>query len=100
MHAGSALIALALGYVVFAHAYKEKEGLKLLGQIVGVAVMVLSLLLIICGAMQCKSMNGGNSDKCAMGHKDCKMKGDADCAMSGKKMCPITGKVIEGDTKS
>ncbi len=44
-----ALIALALGYKVFTEASKEKEGLKLLGQTVGIFVMILSLLLTLCG---------------------------------------------------
>jgi len=51
MHIALALIALTLGYKVFADASKEKEGLKLLGQIIGIFVMILALLGTLCGMM-------------------------------------------------
>ncbi len=53
MYAAVALIALALGYKVFADAHKEKEGLKLLGQIIGVVVMLAAVLCMLCGAVKC-----------------------------------------------
>ena len=53
MHSAIALIALALGYKVFADAHKEKEGLKLLGQIIGIVVMLAAVLCILCGAAKC-----------------------------------------------
>ena len=53
MHAAVALIALALGYRVFADAHKEKEGLKLLGQVIGLVVMMAAVLCMVCGAVKC-----------------------------------------------
>jgi hypothetical protein len=53
MHISLSLIALAVGYKVFADAHKEKEGLKLLGQIIGVVVMVAALGAFVCGTMKC-----------------------------------------------
>lgn len=70
-----ALIALALGYKVFTEAAKEKEGLKLLGQVIGVFVMILSLLLTLCGIVM--MMN-------------CPYKDISD--MKGK--CPLTGQMM------
>ncbi len=64
------LIALGVGYLVFAAASKEKEGVKLLGQIIGIVVMVVALATSICAGMKC--MKG-----CPMG--------------KGKWMCPISG---------
>ena len=71
-----ALIALALGYKVFSEASKEKEGLKLLGQTVGIFVMILSLLLTLCGVSM--MMNCYQKD------------------FSGfKGKCPLTGQMME-----
>lgn len=42
------LMALGLGYVVLVVASKEKEGLKILGQTVGVVILLVSLLTTIC----------------------------------------------------
>jgi len=42
------LIALCLGYLVFYQGSQAKEGLKLLGQTIGVIVMVISLLSSMC----------------------------------------------------
>ena len=44
------LIALALGYGVFLQASKEKEGLRLLGQVIGIAVMIGAVLSGFCAA--------------------------------------------------
>ena len=53
MHSAIALIALALGYKVFTDAAKEKEGVKLLGQVIGIIVMIASVLLMACGMSHC-----------------------------------------------
>jgi hypothetical protein len=43
------LIALCLGYLVYINAGKEKEGLKILGHVIGITVMILALLATTCG---------------------------------------------------
>ncbi len=50
MFASLSLIALVLGYKVFVDASKEKEGLKILGQGIGVLVMVGSVALLLLGS--------------------------------------------------
>ncbi|MBI3315956.1 MAG: hypothetical protein HYZ87_03160 [Candidatus Omnitrophica bacterium] len=77
MFAAVALIALALGYKVFTDAYREKDGLKILGQIVGVFVMVAALFGFICGI-----------SRCATKGQYAKM-GKANCAMMAKANCPM-----------
>ncbi|HXV18946.1 MAG TPA: hypothetical protein VD883_02590 [Candidatus Omnitrophota bacterium] len=52
------LIALVLGYRAFLDACKEKEGLKLLGQVIGIVVMIGALLTVLCGAMHCMGKYG------------------------------------------
>ena len=47
------LIALGVGYLVFMQASKEKEGVKLLGQTLGIFVMIASVLCLMCGAVKC-----------------------------------------------
>ena len=64
------LIALGVGYLVFLQGSKEKEGLKLLGQVIGIVIMVASILAGLCVA-KCK-MFGGKAP-----------------------MCPITGKMLD-----
>lgn len=71
------LIALGVGYLVFLNASKEKEGLKLLGQIIGIVIMVVSLLGGLCAA------------KCKMFGGSCPMIG-------GKAMCPVSAKALQG----
>ena len=72
MNVAISLVALALGYKVFADAHKEKEGLKLLGQIIGVVVMIASVLALTCGAAKCmKNQN---------------------CFMISKSNCPLMAK--------
>jgi len=67
-----ALIALALGYKVFIDASKEKEGLRLLGQAIGVLVLIGSLLMFIAGLVKCAKYgcaspyDGKYSSLCAM----------------------------------
>lgn len=50
MMATTALIALCLGYLTYVTASKEKEGVKLIGQAIGIAVMILAVLAMACGA--------------------------------------------------
>jgi len=54
------LIALGFGYKVFADACKENGGIKKLGQVIGILVMVGSLLCMICFAwFYAKACSGG-----------------------------------------
>ena len=70
MSCALALIALGVGYMVVLSANKEKEGFKLLGQVIGILIMVGSVLSSICAA------------KCSH---------DGSCPMMSKSapMCPI-----------
>ena len=78
------LIALALGYKVFADASKEKEGIRLLGQIIGIVVMVLALISTACATMKCAYKAG-----CPMMSKfRCSM--SSSCPMSAKANYPVT----------
>ena len=52
------LVALALGYFVFTGASKEKEGLKILGQVIGLVVMIGAVLSLVCASMKCLSGGG------------------------------------------
>ncbi|MCG3176712.1 MAG: hypothetical protein MOGMAGMI_01672 [Candidatus Omnitrophica bacterium] len=65
-----ALIALGVGYLVFVTASKEKEGVKLLGQVIGIFVMIASLLCLICSSMKCVGKSGygkgGYDRSCSM----------------------------------
>ena len=87
------LIALALGYKVFTDACKEKEGLKILGQIIGIFVMIASVLCAACP----HTWNYGHSSSC-YGRSDCYGMRGSDCPMMKKSTCPITGKVIPSDS--
>ena len=92
MSIGIALVALALGYKVFADAYKEKEGLRLLGQIVGVGVMVLALVSAVCSTMKCMYQAGCplmSKSNCAM------MAKGSSGVMGGMKNCPIKSEMSE-----
>lgn len=63
------LIALAMGYKVFAEASKEKQGpVRLVGLIVGVVILASSALGLACYAMKCGK--GG----CPMLSKMCSLK--------------------------
>ena len=53
-----ALIALSLGYKVFADAQKEKAGLKRLGEIVGAVVMIVAFICVLHGAAKCRGSFG------------------------------------------
>ena len=53
------LIALALGYKVFADALKEKKGVRLLGWGIGIFVMLAAVLSLACGTiLKCLSKSG------------------------------------------
>ena len=68
------LISLAVGYYVLLAAGKEKKQEKLLGQVIGWLVIILSALGIWCYAQQCMTTikEGG--------------------------ACPFTGKMMSGPT--
>ena len=77
MMLGGTLVALGVGYVVYVTATKEKEGVKLLGQALGIFIMIVAFLGTLCGAMKCAAK--GMSVGCPMvsGYaKHCPMKGD------------------------
>ena len=79
MSCATGLIALGVGYLVFLHASKEKEGLKLLGQVIGIVIMIASLLSSMCAATKCMSQKGS-------------------CHFSSKApMCPLSGKSMESE---
>ena len=72
MSCAVSLIALGVGYLVYLHASKEKEGVKLLGQAIGIVVMIGAVLSMFCAA---RSMKMGG------------------CPFSGKApMCPYSAK--------
>ena len=68
------LVALGVGYLVFLQASKEKEGLRLLGQVIGIVVMIGAVLSGICAA-KCKMMGSGysGSSGAPMCHMSAKM---------------------------
>ena len=68
------LIALAIGYMVFVAGAKEKEGVKLLGQGIGILVMVASVFLVLCFSAKCLMkgqcpLSGGMKSHCSMSEK-------------------------------
>ena len=71
MHIGITLVSLSLGYLTYVQATKEKEGLRILGQVVGIFVILASIAGFICGVTKCvkKGM----------------------CSMPMKMNCPISG---------
>ena len=50
MSCAVALVALGVGYLVFLQASKEKEGLRLLGQVIGIVVMIGAVASGFCAA--------------------------------------------------
>ena len=78
MHCAIALVALGVGYLVYLQASKEKEGLKLLGQVIGIVIMIGALLSSVCAA-KCKMMDGD-------GHREHKA-----------PMCPMSMKAMDND---
>ena len=70
MQCSVALLALGVGYLVLLQANREKEGVKLLGQVIAILIMIGAVVSSICAA-----------------------KGP--CGKSGKApMCPISSKMI------
>lgn len=70
MNCAMALVALGVGYLVLLQANREKEGVKLLGQVVAILIMIGAVASSICAA-----------------------KGS--CGKSGKApMCPISSKMM------
>jgi hypothetical protein len=51
MSSGLNLVALGVGYIVYTTAAKEKEGVKFLGQGIGILIMIASVLCILCSSM-------------------------------------------------
>lgn len=84
------LIALALGYQVYASALKEKEGLKLLGQIVGIFVMVAALFSAVC-AIRCSIESCMIGSRCALMSKVCHEESEGVYPVSSKSVCPMHG---------
>jgi hypothetical protein len=78
MYIGIALVALALGYKVLVDASKEKEGLKILGQAIGIFVILASVAGFVCGVTKCIK-------------KNCDKMGKAGCPISAKANCPTQG---------
>ena len=77
MYVAISLVALALGYRVFADANKEKEGIRLLGQVIGIVVMLAALVSIAYGAAKC------------MNRSNCSMMSKSNYAMTAKTNCPM-----------
>lgn len=71
------LIALSLGYLVYLTAVKEKDGLRILGQVIGIVVMLASIGGFLCSTMH--RMKGGMGGDCSMGSK-------MSCPMMAAKM--------------
>ena len=75
MSCAMGLIALGVGYLVLLSANKEKEGIRLLGQAIGILIMIGAVASSICGASKCSHHGYG--------------KGDCDMMSKGAPMCPI-----------
>ena len=68
MSCAVSLIALGIGYLVFVQAAKEKEGMKLLGQIIGIVVMIGALASGFYAA-KCKHGGYGKAPMCPFSTK-------------------------------
>ena len=66
------LIALGVGYLVYLNANKEKEGLKLLGQVIGILIMIGAVLSSVCSVSKCMR------------------RGECHMMSKGAPMCPIS----------
>ena len=74
------LIALGVGYLVYVTASKEKEGVKLLGQAIGIFVMIASVLSVVCS-----SMYGAHKDRCSMsGRSECPLMAKSNCSLASQ----------------
>jgi hypothetical protein len=58
MSCAMSLIALGVGYLVLLQANKEKEGLRILGQALGILIMIAAVLSSLCAVSKC-GMKGG-----------------------------------------
>ena len=76
MSCAMGLIAMGVGYLVILNANREKEGLKLLGQVIGILIMIGAVLSSVCAASKCG--RGGYS------------KGGCPTMSKGAPMCPIS----------
>ena len=75
MSCAMSLIALGAGYLVLLNANKEKEGLKLLGQALGILIMIAAVMSSLCMASRCMKGHG--------------------CPMSSKApMCAFSAKAV------
>ena len=80
MQTGLLLIAMGLGFKVFAEATANgKKTIRQLGRLVGIFMMVVSLLGTIC-AISCAAKYGQSG-----------------YGFMGGKMCPLTGKFISSE---
>ncbi len=64
----TAMIALALGYIVFTLANKEKGRLKTTGYIIGVAIIIISIFLILVKFFLIAT-GASNNDRFLMRHR-------------------------------
>ena len=72
MQIGITLVSMSLGYLAYVQATKEKDGLRILGQAVGIFVILASIAGFVCGASRCMMKKGM-------------------CSMPMKMNCPISG---------
>ena len=80
MRSAVALIALVLGYKSYVDACREKEGIKLLGQVIGIFVMIAAVLSLVCGAVKCFSRGAD----CPFSKKNGSMMSKANCPMASQ----------------
>lgn len=73
MSGAVSLVALGVGYLVYITACKEKEGVKILGQVIGIFVMIAAILCLICSSMKCMD-KGYGCHKGGYGKSHCSMK--------------------------
>ncbi len=76
------LIALCLGYIVYVNAVREKEGLRILGQVIGIVVMLAAV-----GGFLCSTMHRMKRDY------------DGGCMMGQKMNCPLSAAKMDMDKK-
>lgn len=75
MSGAISLVALGVGYLVYITACKEKEGVKILGQVIGIFVMIAAILCLICSSMKCMDKGAGyGCHKSGYGKSHCSMK--------------------------
>ncbi len=79
MGCAMSLVALGVGYLVLLSANKEKEGLKLLGQAIGIIIMIAAILSALCASSKCMKSSS--------------------CSMSKAPMCPVSVKAPEAEAK-